>query len=64
MTINIPESIRGWLYVLVIIGGPVVAYLMATGVFHEAEFALWSGITSAIALIARFNLGDSPHDPE
>lgn len=55
MEVNIPAHVRGWLYILVIIGGPVVAYLMAIGIFREAEFALWAGVTSAIGLIARFN---------
>lgn len=60
--INLSKRVRGYLYVLVLFGGPVVAYLMDRGIFGPSELAFWTAITSAIALVARFNLGSSPRD--
>lgn len=60
--INLPEKVRGYLYVLVLVGGPVMTYLVTQGVLGNAEMVLWTGLTSIVALIARFNLGTSPAD--
>lgn len=62
MTINVPEKLRGLLYIIVMVGGPIVAYAMDKGWIGAQELALWTGLTSIVALIARFNLAPSVAD--
>lgn len=63
MSINIPERARGWLYIIVSIGSLVAAYALAKDYIGADEMALWSGFAAFVALVARFNLGNSPNDP-
>lgn len=58
MTINIPSQVRSALYVLLVIGSPIVGYLAIAqpDIIGPNEVALWSALTAAIALIARLNL--------
>ena len=62
MTINVPEKLRGLLYIIVMVGGPIVAYAMDKEWIGAQELALWAGITSIVSLIARFNLAPSVAD--
>ena len=62
MNINIPENVRGILYVITGIGSIVVTYLAATGMIGINETAAWTAFTAFIAGLARFNLGHSPQD--
>lgn len=62
MTINIPSQIRSALYILLVIGSPIVGYLAIAqpDVIGPNEVALWSALTAAIALLARLNLTPDP----
>lgn len=62
MNINVPEKLRGWLYVIVLLGGPLVAYAMDKGWLGMQELVLWTGLTTIVATIARFNLAPSVAD--
>ena len=59
MKLNLPPNVRATLYVLTMIGTPVVAYLNATGVIGTLEVALWSAEVSVIAALAAFNVTTS-----
>ena len=48
-------TVRGWLYIIIAVGTPIVAVLTGAGVLPELYLQLWSGIVSAIAVLARFN---------
>lgn len=56
MTINIPEQVRGWLYIFCGIGSIVATYLGATNVIGAPEMAAWTAFTVFVAGLARFNL--------
>lgn len=62
MTINIPSQIRSALYILLVIGSPIVGYLAIAqpDIIGPNEVALWSALTAAIALLARLNLTPDP----
>lgn len=55
MTINLPPAVRQALYILVTVGTPVVVYLFAKGTIGQLEVNLWTGIVSAVGLLAAFN---------
>lgn len=61
MQINLPEKVRGALYIFTGVGSVVVTYLGATEIISTPEMALWTGFTAFIATLAQFNLG-SPKD--
>lgn len=54
--LNVPSKVRAALYVLLMLGAPVVAYLQTEGHIGTSEVALWTALTSAIALLARLNV--------
>lgn len=56
--IVVPRKVRSALYIILIIGSPIVGYLAVSqpDVIGPNEVALWSALTAAIALIARLNL--------
>lgn len=62
MTINIPEKVRGALYIFTGVGSLVVTYLGATEAIGAPEMALWTGFSAFIATMAQFNLGDKGVD--
>lgn len=64
MEVNIPEKVRGWLYIFTVLGGVVMGYLGAVGVAGAPELSAWSAFTAAIALLARFNLATPPPKQE
>lgn len=61
MNINIPENVRGYLYIICSVGSLISIYLGAKQIIGVDEMALWNGFTAFIALLARFNLG-TPED--
>ena len=63
MTINIPSQVRSFLYILLVIGSPIVGYLAIAqpDIIGPNEVALWSALTAAIALLARLNLTPDPN---
>lgn len=56
--IGVPRKVRSFLYVLLVIGSPIVGYLAIAQPewVGPNEVALWSALTAAVALIARLNL--------
>lgn len=56
MNINPPRQLRIALYVLVMLGTPIVAYLQVKGIIGAPEIALWTALTSAVALMAGLNV--------
>ena len=56
MDTNIPEQVRGWLYIFCGLGSVVVTYLAAAHIIGLNEVAAWTGFTAFIAALARFNL--------
>jgi len=56
MTINIPRQVRAALYIILMIGSPIVAYLQIEGHIGVNEVALWLALSAAIALMAGLNL--------
>lgn len=56
MTVNIPSQVRSALYIILLLGSPVVAYLQTSGHIGTNEVTLWLALSAAIALIARLNL--------
>lgn len=54
--LNIPSQIRSALYIILMLGSPVVAYLQVENRIGTNEVALWLALSSAIALMARLNL--------
>lgn len=58
MNVNVPSKVRSLLYILLVIGSPIVGYLAIAqpNIIGPNEVALWSALTAAIALLARLNL--------
>lgn len=56
MKINIPASVRIALYVLTLLGAPVVVYLRARGIIGDLELALWGAEVSAVSALAAFHV--------
>lgn len=59
MTINLPPAVRVALYILTVLGAPVVVYLRAKDLIGDVELALWGAEVSAVSLLAAFNVPDS-----
>lgn len=63
MNLNLPADVRKLLYVIITIGGPIVIYLTVSGRIGENEVALWTGLASAVALMAGLNVTpDAPKE--
>lgn len=56
MKLNPPAQLRTFLYVVIMLGTPIMAYLQIKGIADTPEIALWAALTSAIALMAGFNV--------
>ena len=56
MKLEIPYKIRATLYILLMIGGPLLIALNSWGLVDAIGVNLWLGISSAIALIAQLNI--------
>jgi hypothetical protein len=57
MQLTIPPKVRATLYILTVIGSPIVAYLLTKGVIGTLEVTLWSAEVSAVSALAAFNVG-------
>jgi hypothetical protein len=44
MELNIPDKVRGWIYVSIIFLMPTLTYLSETGIIGTAEVALVTGL--------------------
>lgn len=56
MTVNIPSQLRSALYIILMLGSPIVAYLQTSGYIGTNEVTLWLALSTVIAAIARLNL--------
>lgn len=56
MNVNIPRQVRAALYILLMLGSPIVAYLQIEEYIGANEVALWLALSAAIALMAGLNL--------
>ena len=57
MNINLPPKVRQALYILTVIGTPVVVYLASKGYIGDLEVVLWTAEVSAVSALAAFNVG-------
>lgn len=64
MTINLPPAVRVALYVLTLLGAPVVVYLRARAIIGDLELTLWGAEVTAVSALAAFNVPteNTPHD--
>ena len=58
MKLNLPPKARIALYVLTLIGTPVVAYLFAKHYIGETEVTLWAAEVMVVNALAAFNVTD------
>lgn len=56
MRVNLPDRVRVALYVVIALGTPLVAYLLAKDVIGELEVGLWSGLVTAVGGMAALNV--------
>ena len=61
MTINPPRRVRVLLYLLTVIGTPLVAYLNAKGVIGDLEVILWSAEVAVVGGLAALNVDAPSH---
>lgn len=63
-TLNPPANVRTILYVIIMLGGPIVAYLQIKhpDIIGTAEIALWTALVSAVTLMAGLNVSTAPTD--
>lgn len=52
---NLPDRVRGWLYVFTIFFTPTLTYLQETGKIGTAGFTLGMAYLTGIAILARLN---------
>ncbi len=55
MTVNVPPKVRLALYVLTVVGTPLVAYLRVKNYIGDNEVALWAGEVTAVSTMAALN---------
>jgi hypothetical protein len=56
MDVTVPPGLRVAIYVLNVLGAPVVVYLRAKHVIGDLELTLWGAEVSAMALLAGFHV--------
>lgn len=59
MKLNLPRKIRALLYVITIVGSPIMTYLLSLGLIGDLEMSLWSSEVAVVATIAGLNLTPS-----
>lgn len=59
MKINLSPAIRVTLYVLTLLGAPVVVYLRARDIIGDLELTLWGAEVTAVSALAAFNVPTS-----
>lgn len=62
MTLNPPSAVRVALYILTLVGTPLVAYLNARGIIGALEVTLWSAEVAATSGLAALNAGNPEPD--
>lgn len=56
MTLNPPSKVRAALYIITIVGTPLVAYLSARHIIGDLEVALWSAEVAVVNAMAALNV--------
>ena len=59
MNINLPANLRAAIYVITAIGSPLVAYLGQQEVISAFWVGLWAVVVTAVAGLARINVGNN-----
>lgn len=60
MVLNPSRRVRAALYVLTLLGTPVVVYLQAKGLIGDLELGLWGAEVTAVSTIAALYVPDAP----
>ncbi|GAA4075809.1 hypothetical protein ACFFOS_27935 [Nocardioides kongjuensis] len=60
MKVNVPRRVRIALYLLNVLGTPVVVYARAKGWIGDLELALWGAEVTAAMALAGLNVGAGP----
>lgn len=60
MELNVPDKVRGWIYVSIVFLMPTLAYLSETGRIGTAEVTLGTAYVMAAAMLARLNITPKP----
>lgn len=55
MKVNLPAKVRLGLYVLTLLGTPLVAYLKLRGFITDLEVGLWAAEVTAVSSLAALN---------
>ena len=55
MQLNLPARLRFALYVIALVGTPIVAYLFIKGIIGEAETGLWAALVTVTNGLAAIN---------
>jgi hypothetical protein len=63
MKVNTWPAIRVGVYVLNLLGAPVVVYLRAKGVIGDLELTLWGAEVSAMSAMAGLNVPNADDAP-
>ena len=56
MNLNPPYKVRAALYVLLMLGSPIIAYLQTENLIGASELNLWLGLSTVIAFMAGLNV--------
>lgn len=56
MSVTLPHKLRVALYVITIVGSPVMAYLLSKGIIGDLELTLWAAEVTAVGTIAALNV--------
>lgn len=56
MNVNLPPKVRFTLYIITLLGTPVVVYLKSKGIIGDLEVALWTAEIMAVSGLAAFNV--------
>lgn len=56
MNLNLPPRVRAILYVLTLVGTPIVGYLLSKKVIGELEVNLWGAEVMVVSALAAFNV--------
>lgn len=56
MDVLIPANVRSWIYIIGMLGQPVMVYLVAKGLIGTAELTFWGAFTLAAFGLAKLNI--------
>lgn len=56
MKLTIPYKVRATLYIINVIGTPVIMYLLAKDIIGQQEVMLWGAEMTAVSIMAALNI--------